>query len=143
MNAEHNKRQEKRGRGKPAETQRKKAESRLNRLLLRLIASAVIFLLVFVGGRLIPERAVDVFGVVRQTVSTDLNLSASVETIGNSIRAGESIPAALREWCVDTFLPVSVNERAENQVQEELSAGKAYHSHLIAPRIDVPALKRT
>ena len=143
MNAEWNGRQEKRGKGKLSEMQRKKVESRLNHLLLRLIVSAAIFLLVFVGGRLIPKRAVDVFGAVRQTVSTDLNLSASVESIGNSIRAGESIPAALREWCVDTFLTVAVDERAENQLQEQLSAGAAYHSHLIAPRIDVPALKKT
>ena len=143
MNADQNRRQGNPGKSKRAETQRKKTEKRLNRLLLRLIASAAIFLLVFVGGNLLPERVVDVFGGVRQVVSADLDLSASVESIGNSIRAGESIPAVLREWCVDTFLPVSMNERTKNQLQEQLSVSAAYHSHLIAPQVDIITLKRT
>ena len=121
-------------------TRQEKRGKRLNQLLIRLIVSSVLFLAVFVGGRLVPKRAADVFGAVRQMITTDLDLRASVETIGNSVRAGESIPAALRTWCVDTFLPVSA-DHLKTAARERLSASDVYHAHMLSPQTDVLPLK--
>lgn len=86
----------------------KKGERKLNRLLTQLIASAAIFLLVFVGGGLIPEQVFDVFGSVRQVISGDQSLVKSVQALGEAVSAGEDWPQAVRDWCVDTFLPTGV-----------------------------------
>lgn len=120
-----------------------KRVKRLNQLLIRLIVSAILFLAVFVGGHMIPDQVADVFGTARQMITADLNLRTSVETIGNSIRAGESIPAALREWCVDTFLPLSTDDMEKSQLQERLSISAVYHAHLISPQLDARSLRCT
>lgn len=120
---------------------REKLEKRLDHLLIRFIASALIFLLVFVGGRLIPERAADVFGAVRQMICADLDLSGSVEAVGSAVQSGESIPAALRDWCVDTFLPASLRTE-DGGIEQYLTNGTAYRAHLLAPSQKLLVLKR-
>ena len=114
----------------------KKRERKLNRLLVQLIASAAIFLLVFVGGGLIPEQVFDVFGSVRQVVSGDDSLLQSVEALGQAVSEGENWPQAVRQWCVDTFLPTSTEERAEEDNGVSLETSAQYHRHLLPQTID-------
>lgn len=109
----------------------KKGEQKLNRLLLQLIASAAIFLLVFVGGGLIPEQVFDVFGSVRQVISGDQSLLNSVEALGEAVSAGESWPQAVREWCVDTFLPTEVEKSAAEESAAWLESAAQFHSNLL------------
>lgn len=127
--------------GKKTTGKREKMEKRLDHLLIRFIASALIFLLVFVGGRLIPGRAADVFGAVQQMICADLDLSASVEAIGSAVQAGESLPTALRDWCVDTFLPTSLSSE-DGGTEQYLVDGTAYRAHLLAPSQNMLELKQ-
>lgn len=109
----------------------KKGEQKLNRLLIQLIASAAIFLLVFVGGGLIPEQVFDVLGSVRQVISGDQSLLNSVEALGEAVSTGESWPQAVREWCVDTFLPTEVKESTAEDSAAWLEASAQFHSNLL------------
>ncbi len=108
-----------------------KGERRLNRLLLQLIASAAIFLLVFVGGGLIPDQVFDVFGSVRQVISGDQPLLQSVEALGQAISEGESWSQAMREWCMETFLPGSGEQAEDTESPAQLSQATEYHRHLL------------
>lgn len=108
-----------------------KGERRLNRLLLQLIASAAIFLLVFVGGGLIPDQVFDVFSSVRQVISGDQPLLQSVETLGQAISEGENWTQAVREWCVETFLPGSGEQAGELENPALLNQAAEYHRHLL------------
>lgn len=125
---------------KRAAKEPKKGERKLNRLLIQLIASAAIFLLVFVGGGLIPEQIFDVFGSVRQVISGDQSLVKSVEALGEAVSAGEDWPQAVREWCVDTFLPTGVEESNGEESAAWLEAAAQFHSHLI-PQTTVPTMQ--
>lgn len=118
----------------------KKGERKLNRLLTQLIASAAIFLLVFVGGGLIPEQVFDVFGSVRQVISGDQSLVKSVQALGEAVSAGEDWPQAVRDWCVDTFLPTGVEEPTGEESAAWLEAAAQFHSHLL-PQTSTPALQ--
>ncbi len=109
----------------------KKGEQKLNRLLIQLIASAAIFLLVFVGGGLIPEQVFDVFGSVRQVISGDQSLVKSVEALGEAVSTGESWPQAVRDWCVDTFLPTGIKEPATEESAAWLETSAQFHSNLL------------
>lgn len=116
----------------------KKGERKLNRLLAQLIASAAIFLLVFVGGGLIPEQVFDVFGSVRQVVSGDQSLVKSVEALGEAVSAGENWPQAVRDWCVDTFLPTQVEQPSVAESAAWLDTAAQFHSHLVPITPTVP-----
>lgn len=113
-----------------AEKAPKKGERKLNRLLTQLIASAAIFLLVFVGGGLVPEHVFDVFGSVRQVISGDQSLVKSVEALGEAVSAGENWPKAVRDWCVDTFLPTGIEEPTPEDSAAWLDAATRFHLHL-------------
>lgn len=125
---------------KRATKEPKKGERRLNRLLAQLIASAAIFLLVFVGGGLIPEQVFDVLGSVRQVISGDQSLVKSVQALGEAVSAGEDWPQAVRDWCVDTFLPTGVKEPTGEESAAWLEAAAQFHSHLL-PQTSTPTIQ--
>lgn len=109
----------------------KRWERSLSRLLAQLIASAALFLVIFVGGGLIPEQFCDVMGTVRQVLSADDSLLHSIETLGQAVQQGENWPAALRDWCVETFLPQSLEASSEESAQMQLEQASAFHRHLL------------
>lgn len=81
---------------------------KLNRLLKQVIASALLFLLVFAGGGLIPADVVDVFGVVGETIEGDSDLLQAVEAMGKALRDGEDWQNAF----VEVFFPVEEQDRS-------------------------------
>lgn len=109
----------------------KKGAHRLNRVFIQLIASAAIFLLVFVGGGLIPKQAFDVFGSVRQVITGDQSLVKSVQALGQAVSDEEDWPKAVREWCVDTFLPTGVAQNGDQDTGQLLDAASQYHSRML------------
>ena len=116
----------------------KKGERRINRLLTQLIVSAVLFLAVFVGGRLIPDRLCDVFGEVRQVITSESHFLDSVQTLGSAVSEGESVGSALKQWCVDTFLPTGLEKTEPTQpLSERLDISAQYVSHLM-PGLVIP-----
>lgn len=124
-----------------------KAERSINRLLIQLIVSAAVFLIVFVGGGLIPNQVLDVFGSVHQMISGDNSLLESVQTLGSAVAEGDDWAGALREWCVDTFLPASIREEPEEASYDYLAVSAQFHSHLLPeytyqqiPAEGIPAL---
>ncbi len=116
----------KRAAGKQAKA---RLERRANRLLRQLIVSAAIFLVVFVGGGLIPEQVYDVSAAVRQAITADNTLLESVEALGSAVSEGESWSEAMREWCIDTFLPASLRGE-ELSLAEQRGAAQTILSHL-------------
>lgn len=114
----------------------KPAEVKLNRLLMRLIVSALLFLLVFFGGNLIPERICDVFGTVRNVIGAESVLPETVQTLGEAVTKGESFGTALRDWCVDTFLPVSEPEATEYILENHMENAGQFSAHLL-PKLTV------
>ena len=74
-------------------------------------------------------------------ICADLDLSGSVEAIGSAVQAGESLPTALRDWCVDTFLPTSLSSE-DGGTEQYLVDGTAYRAHLLAPSQKILVLKR-
>lgn len=110
--------------------EKRRGVRRLNHLLVQLIASAAIFLLVFVGGGLIPDQVFDVFGAVRQVVSGDESLLQSVEALGQAISQGEGWPGAVREWCIDTFLPAAAEADRAQEESARLEEAGLYHRYL-------------
>ena len=88
------------------------------------------FLLVFVGGGLIPDHIFDVMGTVRQTINGESNLLEAVEALGNSISSGENWKSALKEWCVDAFWPVSEATVGEHNDFDYFEASEQYHLYL-------------
>ena len=69
-----------------------KRERKPNWLLTQLIASAAIFLLVFVGGGLVPEHVFDVLRLVRQVFPETSPRAKSVEALGEAVSAGRTGP---------------------------------------------------
>lgn len=108
-----------------------RAERRINRLMLQLIVSAAVFLLVFVGGGLIPDQVCDVFAAVHQVISGDNSLLESVETLGSAVGEGEDWRTAVRDWCVDTFLPGPLREKEPEEPFDFLSVSARFHHHLL------------
>lgn len=103
------------------------AERRVNRLLRQLIAAALIFLLVFVGGGIIPARLVDVQAEVHNVISGDDHLLDSVAALGTAVAEGESVFGALSDWCQAVFAPADRTQSSESY----LSAAQTYHVHLL------------
>ena len=127
-----------RQRASTPEKLRKRGEVRVNRLLMQLIMSAVLFLAVFVGGRLIPDRLCDVFAEVQQVITSESHFLESVQTLGSAVSEGESVGGALKQWCVDTFLPTSLEENEPGQpLSERLDISAQYVSHLM-PGLVIP-----
>ncbi len=109
---------------------------KLNRLLVRLIISACLFLAVFVGGRLIPERVCDVFSSVRAVISGESILPDTVQTLGEALSDGDDLGSALRNWCVDTFLPTTEVTVQERSLGERLEDSQPFSEHLL-PKLSV------
>ena len=124
----------KRVQGKRPAAQKKpqgNVEKKVNRLLVQFIASAMLFLLVFVGGGLIPERMFDVFGEVNRAISGESELLESVQTLGDTVSEGESWADALKDWCVDTFLPAQVEDSTVQPLSERLEASECFRNYLL------------
>ena len=103
-------------------TQQSKDEAKLNRLFRQVIASALLFLLVFAGGGLIPADVVDVFGAVGETIRGESTLLHAVEALGDAVKQGEDWHSALAE----VFLPME--ESSDRSVYWEV--GESYRKHL-------------
>ena len=103
------------------------AERRVNRLLRQLIAAALIFLLVFVGGGIIPARLVDVRAGVHDVISGDSRLLDTVAALGSAVAEGESVPRALVDWCQAVFAPADGAQSSERYLQ----TAQTYHAHLL------------
>lgn len=88
--------------GQTRQTKKKEEHAGLNRLLVQLIASAALFLLIFVGGGLIPSDTLDVFGLVGDTLRGESRLLVAVESFGSAVKDGEEWQSAFAEL----FLPV-------------------------------------
>lgn len=115
---------------------RQKGERRTNRLLVQFIVSAVLFLVVFVGGGLIPDRVCDVFGEVQQAITSESGLLESVQTLGSAVSEGEGVSHALKQWCVDTFLPARLTGPIQ-PLSERLEISAQYVRHLM-PALSLP-----
>ena len=111
-------------------------EVRLNRLFVRVIASALLFLLVFVGGNLIPERACDVYGEVQEIITGGSILPDTVQMLGQALTEGDGLGEALRDWCVDTFLPSSELTVSESGIEERLNNSGQFSAHLL-PKLNI------
>lgn len=117
---------------------RQRGERRINRLLMQFIVSAVLFLAVFVGGGLIPDRVCDVFGEVQQAITRESDLLESVQTLGSAVSEGEGVSHALKQWCVDTFLPARIKDTETIQpLSERLEISAQYVRHLM-PALSLP-----
>lgn len=120
------------GRRRPAEKKKQEhMEKKVNRLFLQLIASALLFLLVFVGGRLIPDRFCDVFAEVGQTIRAESMLLDSVQALGDAVAEGESLGSALKAWCVETFLPAREGSTVQASLDQHLDMSAQFHRHLL------------
>lgn len=124
------------GKEKRKRVKSKQTIEKLNRLFAQLIVSACLFLAVFVGGRLIPERVYDVFEAVREVIGGESILPDTVQTLGNALSEGDSIGAALRDWCVDTFLPTSELTSTEFSLEGWLEESEQFSEHLL-PKLSV------
>ncbi len=103
-------------------TRQSREEAKLNRLFRQVIASALLFLLVFAGGGLIPSDVVDVFGAVGETIRGESSLFHAVEALGDAVKRGEDWHSALTE----VFLPME--ESSDRSVYWEV--GESYRKHL-------------
>ncbi len=104
-------------------------EHRLTVLFRQVIASALIFLLIYVGGGLLPEGMVHLFSSVHQLISSNEPLLTSTEAMGQAV--GEGIPwqTAVQDWCVETFLP---QHRPDTRtIESYLDHSAEYHANLI------------
>lgn len=127
------------GSEKPKNGQRCKNNGRvdkLNNVFLRLIVSACLFLLVFLGGRLIPEQVYDVFGAVQGIISGDSILPDTVQSLGKSLTEGDSLGSVLRDWCAETFLPSSEPVPPEVSLDDRLKQAEQFSAQLL-PKLSV------
>lgn len=107
----------------------RKLERKLDIVFRQVIASALIFLLIYVGGGFIPEQAFHLFSTVNQMISTDDPILTSTETMGQAVEDGKSWQSAVQAWCVETFLPQS--EIKFTSVNDYLVSSELYHANLI------------
>lgn len=105
-------------------------ERKLNVLFRQVIASALIFLLVYVGGGFLPEQVFHLFSTVNQMISSDDPLLTSTEAMGQAVEDGMSWQDAVQAWCAETFLPQKKEVDAA-AVQSYLERCGEYHANLI------------
>ena len=106
-----------------------KLERKLDVIFRQVIASALIFLLIYVGGGFIPEQVFHLFSTVNQMISTDDPILTSTEAMGQAVEEGKSWQTAVQAWCVETFLPQ--DEADFGSVSEYLDSSGSYHANLI------------
>lgn len=106
-----------------------KLERKLTVVFRQVIASALIFLLIYVGGGFIPERVFHLFSTVNQMITSDDPILTSTEAMGQAVEEGKSWQTAVQDWCVETFLPQSVSQA--DTVEHYLESSAMYHANLI------------
>lgn len=119
----------KRSAAKDQGTDIQKLERRLQVLFRQVIASALIFLLIYVGGGFIPEQVFHLFSSVNQIISSDDPLLTSTEAMGQAVEEGKSWQTAVQDWCVETFLPQTGTDHSS--VEDYLIHCGEYHANLI------------
>ncbi|MBR1781836.1 MAG: hypothetical protein IJ751_10605 [Oscillospiraceae bacterium] len=104
-----------------------KLEKRLNRLFWQTVLSVLLFLVVFVGGGML--RGEGVYDTVQSWITRQDDLAQAVETLGRSVSEGEQWSQAIKDWCVDTFLPAQgTQDTAEVDTETLLEQGTVYQS---------------
>lgn len=106
-----------------------KLEHKLDIVFRQVIASALIFLLIYVGGGFIPQQVFHLFSTVNQMITTDDPILTSTEAMGQAVEEGKSWQSAVQAWCVETFLPQNGSDFTS--VNDYLSSSGSYHANLI------------
>ena len=97
---------------------------------MRFLCSALLFLLVFVGGQLIPGHMMDVVNEVGVHIRKDGGLTDSVFSLGERLVSGENFTQAVKVWCEETFLGEEHTVEAVS-AQDKLTLSEPFRTHLL------------